>query len=416
MVSVAGSEQGGRFFFYLVCLGLVFDLVRPAFVWHFPKMIFAILIPAWILKSEKVWTHQMTWFVALLVVMVGDFMIADNLHDAVWLSYGMLTLFAGTCIPLINFTTSFSRLRILVNLILVMFFYVAVYAITHEGYGPAGAAGGQDENYVAAAMNLVIPLAGFSFFLEKSFWRKLWFGSLVCLYVMAIIVGLSRGGFLGLIVAMGYCVLKTPKKGLAVIMVMAVGGLLVLAAGASYWEEMRTITDTTESTVDLRLEYWKIAIREFMEYPLTGVGPGNYPWRMNEFQTPEQWEKFGRFIFAEVHSTYFQLLAELGLAGCFVFGMFLFRIYRDYLSIGNWTVLQNGDASIRPDNRSDGRFIWIEAYRKGLMGGILGYLVSVAFLSSLYYAHLWVFASMMSALAVIANKALARVDADRAKG
>jgi len=265
-------------------------------------------------------------------------------------------------------------------------------------------------------MNLAIPLAGFSFFLEKSVWRKLWFAGLVCLYVLAIVVGLSRGGFVGLLIALGYCLLKTPKKGLAIVTIIMVGGVLMLAAGASYWKEMGTITDTTESTVDQRLEYWTIAVRQFMAYPLTGVGPGNYPWRMHEFQTPEQWEKFGRIIFAEVHSTYFQLLAELGLAGCIVFGLFLLRIYRDYLFVGSLVKRYRSDHAAHAGPSHNEALIWIEAYRKGLMGGIIGFMVSVAFLSSLYYAHLWVAASMMSALTVIASQWLLRSDAEPING
>src|SRR5258705_472551 len=117
--------------------------------------------------------------------------------------------------------------------------------------------------------------------------------------------------------------MKSPNKRLMILAAVAIGGFLLVVAGPSYWEEMSTITDPSEGTADLRLELWKIATQEFLSYPLTGVGGGNFRWRMAEFQSLEQIAKFDRFLMAEVHSTYFQLLAEMGLAGCIVFCLIL---------------------------------------------------------------------------------------------
>ena len=328
--SVITGQQGKGLVFYLIVLYLFLDLVRPAFVWHFPKIIAVILVIAWIMKAEKVICSQIVCFVIFVAILAIDIVIAENEYAAVWTTYGMLMLLIGICIPLINFTTTLPKLRYVVNALLGCFLYIAVYAILNAGYGPARAAGGQDENYVAAAMNLAIPLAGFSFIAEKTIWKKMCFASLVCLYILAIVVGLSRGGFIGLLFALGYSLMKSPKKGFAISAAVVIGCFLVIVAGPSYWREMSTITDTSEATADLRLEFWQIATREFLSYPLTGVGGGNFRWRMSEFQSQEQTEKFGRLLAAEVHSTYFQLLADMGLAGCIVFGLVLLRTYRDY--------------------------------------------------------------------------------------
>jgi len=313
-------------------------------------------------------------------------------------------LLIGICIPLINFTDTLPKLRHVVNALLGIFLYIAVYAILNAGYGPAGAAGGQDENYVAAAMNLAIPLAWFSVFAAKTKWKKLCFASLVCLYVLAIVVGQSRGGFVGLLCALGYSFMKSPNKRLMILAAVAIGGFLLVVAGPSYWDEMRTITDTSEATADLRLEFWQIATREFLSYPLTGVGGGNFRWRMPEFQSLEQIAKFDRILVAEVHSTYFQLLAEMGLAGCIVFGVILFRTYRDYRQVESLSDKAVERAMEQGDNASNEDWKWIQNYGRGLMAGLLGYLASVAFLSALYYSHLWIAVSLMVALRVIATR------------
>ena len=400
---VAGTPTTGHerigLVVYLVMLFLFFDVVRPAFVWHFQKIIAVILVIAWITKADKVNSTQITGFFLFVAILAIDILIAENTYAAVWTTYYMLTLFVGFCVPLINFTNTLARLRQVLNSLLACFLYIAAYAIFNEGFGPARADGGQDENYVAAAMNLAIPIAWFSFLAEKHKWKKLCFASLVCVYTLAIVVGLSRGGFVGLVCAMGYSLMKSSRKGLAISVAVAIGAGVALVAGPAYWDEMSTITDTSEGTADLRLEFWAIATREFLAYPLTGVGGDNFKWRMAEFQSPEQMEKFGRILIADVHSTYFQLLAEMGLAGCIVFGMILLRTYRDYLQVERLSAKAVAYSGVTKADLE-----WIQNYGRGIMAGLIGYLASVAFLSALYYSHIWIAVSLMVCLRLIAAR------------
>jgi len=125
---------------------------------------------------------------------------------------------------------------------------------------------------------------------------------------------------------------------------------------------------------------------------------------MAEFQSLEQIAKFDRFLMAEVHSTYFQLLAEMGLAGCIVFSLILLRTYRNYRHVESLSDKAVGRAMELGDNASNEDFKWIQNYGRGLMAGLLGYLASVAFLSALYYSHMWIAMSLMVALRMIATR------------
>jgi O-Antigen ligase len=394
------AKPENRFIFYLLIGYLFLDLVRPSFVWHFPKMISTVLLLAWIMKPNKTWCAQIWGFMWFVGILGFDILIATNTYDAVFAAYGMFTLLGCVCIALILFIDTIQKIQRLVNVLLLIFFYIAVYAITHAGFGPAGSVGGQDENYVAAAMNLAIPLAAFSFFVERIKWKKILFAGLVCAYIMAIVVGLSRGGFVGLVAAFAFSVLKSPKKSLAIVAALVFGGFLFVVAGSSYWEEMSTIQNTDEGTADLRFEFWTIAVREFLAYPITGVGGSNFPWQMPNFQSVDQVEHWGRKVKAEVHSTFFQLLAEMGLAGCAVFGFILFRTYGDYRRIDR--IAQA--ALQQPDSLHSDDLKWAQAYSRGLMGGLVGYLVSVMFLSALYYSHIWIGVSLMAAIAIVTNR------------
>jgi len=401
---VLTGQQGKGLIFYLVVLYLFFDLVRPSFVWHFPKMIAVILFIAWIMKSGKVICTQIVCFVVFVAILAIDIVIADNTYDAVWTTYGMLMLLIGICIPLINFTDTLLKLRHVVNALLGIYLYIAMYAIFNGGYGPAMAAGGQDENYVAASMNFAVPIAWFSFLAEDTKWKKICFLSLVFLYILANIAGQSRGGLVGLVCALGFSLMKSPKKGLAISFVVAIGGFLAIVAGPSYWERMSTIKDTSEGTADLRLQFWHIAFREFLSYPLTGVGGGNFKWRMAEFQSPEELEQYGRILVAEVHSTYFQLLADMGLAGCIVLGLILFLTYRDYRHVESMSDRALGRTLEPGGCASKEEFKWIQNYGKGLMAGLVGYLASAAFLSTLYYSYIWLAVSLIATLHIIATR------------
>jgi hypothetical protein len=185
MPATMAQDQGRGVIFTLITFYLFLDLIRPSFVWHFPKLISVILVVAWVLKKEKVSSPQILAFLVFIGILAVDIGLAVNTYDAVWTTQGMFVLLVGICVPLINFTDSLVKIRHLVNALLMIFSIIAAYAVMNSGYGPARAMGGQDENYVAAAMNVAIPLAGFSFFAEKAMWKKVWFAGLVCLYILA---------------------------------------------------------------------------------------------------------------------------------------------------------------------------------------------------------------------------------------
>src|SRR5213075_127275 len=111
--------------------------------------------------------------------------------------------------------------------------YVAVWSLLHDGYGPSGAGGAQDENYVAALICMAIPFAYFSLFVTRRLIVKVLLVAMLLVFATAMVVqeNPSRGGFLGLCAVALYCVFRSRRKavGFGVILVMALG--LVAVAG-----------------------------------------------------------------------------------------------------------------------------------------------------------------------------------------
>jgi len=231
------------------------------------------------------------------------------------------------------------------------------------------------------AMCVVWPLAGVLLLGEsKKLPRAFLLVSFLAISGGIIVCG-SRGAVVGAAVAALAAWARNPRRlGAAVIFLLFIPGLIYLLPGASkdrfrsalHWQE-----DTTASQ---RVALWEAGLRMFRDHPLLGVGPGNYPPSYSEtYAKPD--EDAGSWV---PHSIYVQALSELGVAGTIpVFLLFLgcFRLNaqtRKHL------------LKRRLEKRRGFDFF----LALGLDLALIGYLVSGAFLTVLYYPHLWVILGM----------------------
>ena len=153
---------------------------------------------------------------------------------------------------------------------------------------------------------------------------------LLAAYCVAGVVGsYARGAFLALCIVVFLVWLRSPRKLLtgmglvgAAIVVLAAAALL-FDAGA-FWQEMATVFQegTEEGTGETRMILWGAATRVWMEYPIFGVGLGNWGVFASQFFRPGEIPGFDNpnaFWGMNTHNAYFQLLAELGIVGLAAF-------------------------------------------------------------------------------------------------
>ena len=379
------------------------------------------------MRHPKRWGKQLTCFVLLLAVMVIDIPLAVNTFSAVWTTYGLVVLFVFVLIPLVQFIDSVRRMQRLIQTLIVVALYVGGWAITHGGWGPAGAGGGQDENYVAAAMAMAFPFAFFSIFAARNALARVFFTGAASLIFLASVVTLSRGGALAMGAVLLYCWIASPRRWIGVaLVVLLVGGLALIPDGltgggrrtagmesssllARYWGEVRTSTDTTEDTADLRLELWQIAFRMFLSHPLSGVGPGNFIWNITDYQSPDQFEKYGRELRAFTHSLYLELLADLGIAGSVLFLVIVRSNFRDVrLVIRRFSRPRSAPSGTDMNNTalsealSEAERTKVMYYAHALAASLIGLHVAAAFLPFMYQSYLWTVSAMVLALRHIA--------------
>jgi O-antigen ligase len=404
---LAREDRLGAVFFASLAW-LLFDLGRPYTPPGLPLVITGVLFIDWALKREKQLGPRWIWWLVLLGVIASGVLLATNTFAAFFNTRLMGILFLGICLPLQGLLTSLRRVRWFLYALILISFYVGAWAATHGGYGPASSAG-QDENYVAALVTTMgAALAYFAFFTDKRLWFRLLLGMAMCAYVAALALAQnpSRGGFLALVAVALYCLWRSPKKVMGLSIVAAVTGVLFLFAGDTFWKEIDTTGDYETGTSDVRLEIWKAGVRMWKANPVLGVGAGNFRWVIEDYQTPEQFEKFGRGLGGSIiaHSSHVEMLSELGSVGALAMIV---------LTVSTWT----GLGKIRPPRRKPDEpplhpdLVELGHYADAVRCAILAILVNGTFLSLFYYSHLWVLIAAGTAMPYVHRRILQRQEA-----
>ena len=137
------------------------------------------------------------------------------------------------------------------------------------------------------------------------------------------------GAALAAVLIAGVVWYRSPRKGLVIGAALLCG--LVIAAtstilhGDEYWAELATIAQgTEEATGEDRWEMWKAAWKVFLQHPILGVGAKNWGVFASTYFQPGQLggdyaENPGMLYNKNLHSSYFQILSEHGLAGVLAF-------------------------------------------------------------------------------------------------
>ena len=183
----------------------------------------------------------------------------------------------------------------------------------------------------------------------------------------AIVFTQSRGGLLGVIAVFGFIGLNRIKSRALVISLCAAAALGLAAMMGLSGRVSGGAAELSASGIDEsargRLVAWHAAINMMLANPLTGVGIDGF---VDAFfrHTPEILEKD-----KAVHSTWFQVMAEMGLPGIVVFvGLFLATFRSAY-------------TSFREINAMPRRDPVLETTAMALVSGLAGFAIAGTFLT-----------------------------------
>lgn len=239
--------------------------------------------------------------------------------------------------------------------------------LTVEGYRVAGRGGGifGNSNDMALFLVTLVPIAIAMLLRARNVALKTIFAFTTLLMIAAIVVTYSRGGFIGLVVVLGFLAWRLGNQrrleilGAGVVLVL---GFLLLAPGG-YGLRLASIVIPSLDPVgsaDARRGELMRSLFIALRHPLLGIGMGNYAPEMS-------------FHGLVTHNSYTQVAAEMGLAALYCYTMFIVVPLRKLARMARETF----------EIRSSSHFYYLAV---GLQAALLGYLVCSFFAS---VAYLW---------------------------
>lgn len=389
--------------FYLVLAYLFFEFGRPQELLPGMRLIpfgtglsLLIILKAFTSGKLDFSALQTKLWLPLLAVMAIHVPIAVNNYWALVTLKDMVLMY-GIYLGIITFVNSTEKMMTLMKLWMGLHGFLAVMGIAKGGRGIGAWMG--DENDFCMVMDTVVPFGYFLLFSASGMKQKMTYLGLLGAFILGAMASLSRGGFFGLAAAGIYCWYRSPKKLNALIVVVVAVVFMVVLAPAKYWDEIASSTSDetmgTHGTGGQRLYTWGIGMDMFYSNPIIGVGQRNFPWNFSVYEGDQRFNDrsiAGR----QAHSAWVTLISELGLVGIVVIGAMLFQCYRDLMLVRR----RFTPAGLR---QKHGQIVQtgedVRMYlARGMEGGLIGYIVSSVFISTLWYPVLWTLMALVVAL------------------
>lgn len=232
---------------------------------------------------------------------------------------------------------------------------------------------------IGLALVMILPLVWYLYQnTQKTIIRYALIASMILIPV-GILGTQSRGAFLAIILIALFLWLKSKNKAMLFILILILVPFLYTVMPQSWHDRMATIkTPTEESSASARLVAWEFGYRLALDNPVLGLG--------FECATPENYARYVPDLLEEIatgqrvanaegqdfHSIYFEVLAEHGFVGLFIFLMLFVHYWRTANKI------------IKLTNSSE-KDKWANDLAAMLQVSFIGYAVGGAFLGLAYF-------------------------------
>ena len=215
------------------------------------------------------------------------------------------------------------------------------------------------------------------------------------LYVAAGMTGIStiftysRGAYLGLAAVLPMMFLRSKRKWLVVAILVPVLFVVPMLVPESVYQRADLIENyETDRSANQRLQSWTVAWNIARDRPFTGAG-FNFEYGSN---IRDRWLAYSSDQYAwalrhaqAAHSIYFQVLGQHGFVAL---GLFMAVLVGTLVSLGR----------LRSRTATQPSLHWLSSYATGLQIGLVGYMVSGAFLSSAYFDLAYLFYALAAIL------------------
>ena len=347
-----------------------------AYTMPFAQVIAIFIVLAFLFNKDKqkipvdgtvvVWALFLVWMsITTVFAIYPDYALVSYIKV---MKIQLLTFFT------IIFLTSLKKVEYLIWVIVLSIGYYSIKGgiftlVTGGGFRVWGPPGTfiYENNSLALATLMVIPLMYYLYSVETKKWLKYGLGSAVFLSLVSALGSQSRGALLAAVAVLGFFWLKTKGKlisGIAILLVAGVGWQVMPQA---WHDRMSTISNYQEDRSAMgRINAWTYSINIANDKLLGG---GFDSWGKDTFSIYSPQADF----VAVAHSIYFNVLADHGWIGLFLFLGILYASWRN-LS----TVIRLSE----PDSR-------LNLLSRMLQVSFVAYLTGGAFLSLSYFDLPW---------------------------
>jgi len=265
---------------------------------------------------------------------------------------------------------------------------VWLFAVMHSSYHAIYQGGKlydsiwlKDENHTGLIGAYAIPFALILFKQYKSKLKKLFYILCLAFYITINVVAASRGAALSMIIVTVLCWLLYTQK-TRNLLIVAISVILVFSfAPNKFFTEMDSLEQgTKEKTAADRIYAWGLAIDMFVDHPVLGVGPMNYPQYVGEYDIENHYEGQKRVA----HSTPMQWLAETGLIGVVILYMLELSMYKSWRKV-NFYKNKKYDSEI-----ANNKLLEFININHACTITRIGYWVGAMFLTLLPYPFYWI--------------------------
>lgn len=171
-------------------------------------------------------------------------------------------------------------------------------------------------NILAEYLVMLTPIAVGLSWHTKSLRKKLVFMAATAILLICLLLTLSRGGWVGILFAALTFVILVDRRLLLLAIPIGFGGLMFLPT--QMLNRILSIGSTIDSSNSYRIKIWNITMDVIRDNLVGGVGFGYIPFK-------KTFETYIRTMpIYHAHNTYLEVAAEIGIAGLFIFILFLF--------------------------------------------------------------------------------------------
>lgn len=375
--------------FWLICFYLFLEYVRPQSVYpaidFIPWAFLTILVTAAVSFHEGnrlgVKNIENVLFTVFFLTILLSSLLAYSPQD----SFDRLSIYVGWIIVyflIINIVTTETRYFIFLVLFILWNFKMTqhgfrTWAERGFGYAEWGVTGapGWFNNSGEFGIQLCIFIPLLLYFMT-ALWKqwgrytKLFFLLVALTAFGSLFATNSRGALVGLAGAMGWMLLKSPKRIVVTFVIASVVLVGLYVIPEQSLERFESSGD--DYTSQTRLRRWADALDIMEGHPVLGVGYANWMRYYRENYPPmEGLEPWGL-----PHNIFLDAGAELGYTGLFLFVlMIIFTFVNNYRT--------------RRIAQQKGNMV-IYRLAHGLDAGMIGFLISGSFVSVLFYPYFWI--------------------------